>query len=123
MPGLKIGDAFLSIERTGVAENNKDKFRCYLDFGSWGIVDDGLRSGYGGCGLQEGLESLLSFLEAAAEAYEYKERTGSCSENIDLFEPNVVEWAYEHSDEIGMLRLELEENEGLIVEMPNGAKE
>lgn len=53
------------------------------------------------------LGTLVVFLEAAAEAYAYEMRGGT-SENRDLFPEPVTEWAYQHSDELAMLALDLE---------------
>lgn len=73
-----------------------------------------MRSGVGRASLQEGLEALLAFLEAAAEAHGYRERTGRPTENEDLFEAPIVAWAAGCADEIGCLRLGLEERPNLI---------
>lgn len=63
---------------------------------------------------QEMLATLLTFLGAAAESYSYRQRTGRNGENEDLFPAPVVEWAYQNSDELSMLAMELEETPGLI---------
>lgn len=47
------------------------------------------------------LATLLSFLTACAESY-------PDGENADLFPPPVAEWAAQHSDELAMLRFEIE---------------
>lgn len=62
----------------------------------------------GEANILQGLEALLSFLSAAAEAYSVSMR-GFESENIDLFPPVVTEWAYQHEDEITMLAIEISE--------------
>jgi hypothetical protein len=46
------------------------------------------------------MESLLSFLTAAAESYGYTMRTGRESDNSDLFPAFIVEWAYQNDSEI-----------------------
>jgi len=63
-----------------------------------------LKSGCGSRGRKDrdGMESLLSFLGAAAEAYGYHLRMGGGSDNGDLFPPEVMEWAYQHDNEISM---------------------
>ena len=57
---------------------------------------------------REMLGTLLSFLGAAAESYDYQVRTDEPGENLDLFTPPVVEWAYQNSDELSMLAYEIE---------------
>jgi hypothetical protein len=75
-----------------------------------------LKSGVGGGSLQEGFASLLAFLEAAAESYRYQFHTGRQGENVDLFPAEVIAWAYQHSDEIGMLRWAIEESGRPLIE-------
>jgi hypothetical protein len=52
------------------------------------------------------MESLLSFLGAAAESYRYRGMEG---ENADLFEPALTQWASENADEISMAQMDMEE--------------
>ena len=67
-----------------------------------------LRSGCQGGDERQGMESLLSFLGAAAESYGYTMRTGRESDNSELFPAFIVEWAYQNADEISMAQYELE---------------
>lgn len=61
----------------------------------------------------EAMRSLLSFLTACGESYEFEMRhPGSEPENLDLFPSWVPEAAYLNSDELAMLALELSEPEG-----------
>lgn len=117
LPGVKIGDAFISIryaKRPG--DDNRTRYQYYIDpIGPEDGFDD-LQSGCQGGDLQAGLESLLSFLGACGESYGYAQRTGRGSENSDLFPPAISEWAYQNSDELSMLAIELEETPGLIDE-------
>ena len=113
MPGLHIGDAFISIEY-GRDRGHRQHYRYYIDIGGREYTDDDLSSGCNHS-LQNGLESLLSFLGACVEGRRYA-RTGRESENADLFPDWVGEWAEANSDEISMVACELEETEGLIVE-------
>lgn len=112
MAALQIGGATVSLTYHGRARDNRRAYLGYIDMpdGSEHVIDD--LSGHGD--LQAGFESLLSFLGAAAEAYDYTTRTGRVSDNLTLFAPPVVEWAYQNADEIAMLALELEERPGLI---------
>lgn len=112
MAGVKIGDAFISIGQGERNSEGRTQYGIFIDLpdGSEHEVTD-LRSGCQGGNLQEGMASLLSFLSAAAESYAYK---GMDGENSDLFPQAVTEWAYQNSDEISMLALEIEETPNLI---------
>ena|GEM_PF-6391232 len=117
--GVKIGDVTISIEYANCGgRGGRTRYRYFLD-SSGGVNEysaDDLQSGCQGGGLQDGLESLLSFLGAAGEAYEFEKRTGCASDNTDLFPAWVNEWAYQNSDEIGMLLYEMEEGETVLIE-------
>ncbi len=86
-----------------------------LPDGSEHHIED-LRSGCQGGSIIEGMSALLSFLGASAESYRYEMSTGRTSDNRDLFDPAIVEWAYQHDDEIGMMQLEIEETDSVLVE-------
>lgn len=117
LPALRIGDALVSIERDEETRDNRDRFRYYIDLADDSEHSDSdLRSGVGGCTLTEAFRSLLSFLSAAAESFNYQERTGRKGEHVDLFPLAVVEWASMNSDALSMLSIELEESADLIVE-------
>lgn len=78
-----------------------------------------LQSGCQGGSLQEGFESLLSFLTAAADSYRYRGMDWeeiTEDDNASLFPRAVVEWAYQNSSELELLSLEIEENPELIIE-------
>lgn len=113
MAGVKCGDGEISI---GYASrgHGRTAYNVWLDLpaGEFNITD--LSSGMQGGDLQEGMSSLLAFLSAAAESYEYEQRTGKPGENADLFPRPVVEWACQHSDELSCLQMEIEETPGLI---------
>lgn len=109
--GIQIGKAFISIADGERNQEGRTQYGVFIDLpdGSEHEVTD-LRSGCQGGDLQEGMSSLLSFLGAAAESYRY---AGMDGENSDLFPKPVTEWAYENSDEISMLALEIEETPNL----------
>jgi len=121
MAGLEIGGATLQLERLPHRDDeNRDVFKWTVDLPD-GTEHNGadLRSGYGGCSMQEAFESLLSFLNAAGESFNYAERHGEdgmSGENSDCFPFAVTQWASGHTDLIDMTAMELQETEGLIVE-------
>lgn len=117
LPGVRIGDVEISLRYAGQAgRDGRTRYRYFIDGPDFEHSDNDLQSGCQGGGLQEGLESLLTFLGAAAESYGYRLRTQCQGENEDLFPAEVVQWAYQHNDEISMLALELEETKNLIEE-------
>jgi len=99
LPGVRIEDGFISVEpteRTG--EYGKPIWNWYVDIPAGESFGSDL-AGWGDHKAMMG--TLLSFLGAAAEAY-------PDGENSDLFTTLIVEWAYQNSDEIAILRMELE---------------
>lgn len=120
MAGLQIGGAFISMGAGPRNSEGRIQYGCFIDLpdGSGHEITD-LRSGCQGGNLQEGFASLLGFLGAAAESYHYRgmdwDNIGP-DDNATLFPRPVVEWAYQNSDEITMLELEIEETENLIEE-------
>lgn len=133
LPGVEIGGAEISIEYFGVMPNNRQAYRWFIDnvecpvmqAGYYGVKQtyrkdfqgDKLFAGSGWRTLQEGMESLLGFLAAFAEAIGHGDRTGEETENMNLFPVGLEDWAVENADEIGALECELQEHPGeLIVE-------
>jgi len=116
LPGVQIGDVTISIgyaKRQG--DDNRTRYQYYIDpIGPEDGFDD-LQSGCQGGGLQDGLESLLSFLGACGEAYRY-EMSGLKSEDSGQFSPAIAEWCYQNSDGLSELAIELEETTDLIDE-------
>lgn len=118
MAGLQIGKGFISIGQGERNSEGRTQYGVFIDLpdGSEHEIS-GLRSGCQGGDLQEGFASLLSFLSAAAESYAYAQRQGNPGmdgENSSLFPQPVTEWAYQNSDEISMLALEIQETPNLI---------
>jgi hypothetical protein len=111
---LRLCGATIDIVRCpSRTSDNRDRFAYAITLpdGSEYHSDD-LRSGCGGCTMQEAAESLLSFLSACGESVGYGLRTGRTGENEDLFPPAVGEWCYGNSDEIAFACMELRgENE------------
>lgn len=119
LPGCGIGGAEISIEYSSRPAKGRQRYHWRIDLSNFEpeseFEGDDLCSGVGGGSLQEGLESLLGFLGAFAEAIAYQERTGRKSENAGLFPAGLVEWASENADEIVMMELELQENPGELI--------
>jgi hypothetical protein len=116
LPGLRLGDGFISIEYAGLSSDGRQVYRYYIDIPAGEFQGRDLKSGVGGGTLQEGLESLLDFLDAAAESYEYRLHSGREGENEGLFERAVAEWAYRNSSEIEDLCEQLKNTPNLIEE-------
>jgi hypothetical protein len=114
LPSLHIGGAWVSLEYAGSTSDGRQRFRYYIDLpdGTEHVAAE-LKSGVGGCDLQEGFENLLAFLGAAAESYRYR---GMQGENSDLFPESVNAWAALNSDEIDLARLDIEEATTRLIE-------
>ena len=115
--GIRIGSDWITIvyaDRSG--DESRTRYTCTLLVGNREYTADDLQSGNASnADLQGGMESLLSFLGAAGEAYRYTMR-GNESDNADLFPDWVMEWCYQHSDEISMMQCQIEETADLIAE-------
>ncbi len=116
LPGVKIGDAFVSIsydEKPG--DQGRTRYRYYIDTPNLEYTCNDVQSGCQGGNLQEGLESLLSFLSACGESVSCSEGK-EAGENADLFTPEIGEWCSENQDELSMAAYDLEETPNLIQE-------
>ncbi len=117
LPGIKVGDAYLSIcyaDRPG--NEGRTRYRYFIDLPN-GVEyeNDDLQSGCDGGNLAAGLSELLFFLAACGESMECRpgEEPG---ENADLFPSSVAKWCAENSDELSALSAELEETETVLIE-------
>lgn len=117
MSALNVGGADIALQEYGVSSDGRTVWNWVIDLPD-GQTFSGhdLKSGVGGGTLQEGFASLLSFLSAFAEARKYQERTERESENADLFPEGLALWAMQHSDEITMLQMEIEESDKALIE-------
>ncbi len=118
LPGLKVGDGFISLEYCGETNDHRQRYRYHFDIPAGSFSNNDLKSGAGGGDLQSGFKSLLSFLSAAIESYRYRKLTWTDDpdDNMTLFPREVVEWAYQHSDEIQMLEFDIEESTEQLIE-------
>ena len=120
MPGLKIGDGFISLGYSARSRDNRMVYQVWIDLPDSEHEVTDLRSGCGGGGIQDGLANLLGFLGAAAESRQYRERNGGTeidpNGNEGIFSPAVVDWASENSDDISDIAYELEEGAQLVEE-------
>ena len=115
LPGVQIGDTFVSIEYGEWTQDGRQGYTYYIDpLGPEEGFSD-LSSGVGGGSLQEGLESLLCFMSDAGDTYRY-ELTHDHDGDDDLFPPEIMEWCYQYEEEIGMLQYEVEATKKLIEE-------
>ena len=116
LPGLFIGGAWVSLEHVGNA-GDRMVYRWYIDLPDGQEHSEAdLKSGCQGADLQSMFCTLLAFLGACAESRGYSARTGREGENSDLFPEEVGAWAEEHSDEIDMIRCDIEERGVELIE-------
>ncbi len=119
--GVRIGQSEISIAY-GNSLDGRQAYQYWLDLRLDGkrieFYGDDLASGVGGGTLQDGLESLLSFLSACGESYGYAMRkNGKLIDddgNATLFPADVAEWAYINIDELAMIACELQETPDAI---------
>lgn len=117
LPGLRCGNGWIQLEYSGSKPDGRTRYRWTIDLPD-GLEFSGndLASGCGGGNLQQGFNSLLSFLSACAESVRYREHTGQAGENADLFPHAVGQWAAKNSDALDMLKLEIEESKETLIE-------
>ena len=115
IPSVRVGETVIGIDYAKICPDKRVQYRYYIDFpdGTEHVGED-LRSGCNGGSLKEGMESLLSFLSACGESS--NPRHGGDGDNADLFPPRVAEWCYLNDDEIGSVRLWIEESKECCVE-------
>ncbi len=113
LPCLNVGGAALSLEMVG-CRGNRSVYRWYIDLdgAEFSAADLEQPGSYASDAQadQAAFGSLLAFLEACGEGLRYQESTGRESDNADLFPPAVAQWARANTDELTMLRLEIEES-------------
>ena len=103
-PGLEIGGAYITLQYGNRPHpEGRQRYEWTWLMGERQESGDDLASAVGGGTLQEGFESMLSFLSAFASAKEQD------NENHNLFPQSMREWAELYSDEIGMLELEIDD--------------
>lgn len=105
LPGVRVGDAFLSVEPTSEVERGgKPVWRWFVDLADGQSFEGADLAGWGDA--SEMLGALVSFLSACGESLGYRERTGREGENEDLFPAPVARWANENSDELALASLD-----------------
>lgn len=115
MPGMRIGDATLSVEIIG-HDGGRNIIGYALDYpgGAYEAQDVTIpprRDDSPESIIREALRTILVFLDAAAEQYAGSGRMGT-TEPADgwIFPVTVAEWSYINSDEIAMAIIDLEES-------------
>lgn len=119
LPGIKVGDATISIERDGETFDNRDRFRIYIDAPGIEYVSEDQASGVGGGSMQDALRATLSFLSACGESRNYRLRQSverHPNDTEDLYPADVAEWASQNADALGLAECELEETTNAIEE-------
>ena len=110
MPAVRVGTATVSIEETHRDSDGRTVYRWFVDMqDGQEFTGHDLRSGCGGGGIRDGMLSILGFLYACGESVNYARRSGRTGENADLFPPALAEWASNHTDELGMVELDITE--------------
>ncbi len=113
LPCLRVGGAEISLEMVG-CRGNRSVYRWFIDLdGAEFSAADLEQPGHYASDAQAdqaAFGALLAFLEACGEGLRYSESTGRESDNADLFPPAVAKWARANTDELGLLRLEIEES-------------
>lgn len=120
MAAVKISNATISIGAGARNDEGRTQYGTFIDFDDGREFEiTGLKSGCQGGDIKNGMESLLSFLSAAAESFRYRKcdwNNISEDDNASLFPREITEWAYENSDEISMMEIEISENPDCIEE-------
>lgn len=111
-PGLKIGDATLSLLSCERGDEGRHRAVFCLDIpDNEPYYDRNMQSGCGGFkGGVEVFESFLSFMYACAESFDYDEE--KCGENADLFPAHIAAWCAENKNEIECLMCDLQVPDG-----------
>jgi hypothetical protein len=118
LPAIKVEGMTISLtysDRPGDEHRTRYWYALDFDDGTTYEADDLQSGNIGDADLQYGFENLLGYLEHAAESYRYHIRETE-EEYEPVFTEEIDEELYCISDEIGMLRLEVEETPGLIEE-------
>lgn len=113
METMTIGGVEIAVvANRGCDREGRTVFTYTLQGAGINYTASDLKSGCGRGGREDrdGMESLLSFLGAAAESYRYWKGMKEDS-NTDLFPEEICEWAYQNDGEISMAAYELEHPE------------
>lgn len=105
LPGVQIGNGFVSVDVNDNAgpKNGRIDVRYAIDVGDYSYEASDLRVLLRKTVHKDALCSLLSLLDAFAEAHRFSQVSGVESENAKLFPAELIGWAITNSDEISML--------------------
>ena len=107
-PALRIGDTEVVLIDMQYGDRDSASFLFEVE-GGYSFVDTSLRSGVNGFTNTVSIfESMLTFLSAAGEAWNHKERTGHYSDNLELFPAYMCEWAGDNLSAIDLMSIEVE---------------
>ena len=112
LPGIKVGDATLSIEYSDCDKYGRKEFSWFVDVPGVGDFEGASLSGMGG--LQSALGDLCYFLGHAGDWF--NSMVKDPEDEKPLFPPALCEWAGENVDALEMVRMDLEEGDKLIQE-------
>ena len=117
LPCLKVGDSYISLQLDR-CEGGRFTWRYFLDIDGKEYTNNDLEAGFKSTILA--FKSLLEFLSACGESYQYRISSGKTKPDPDsnesLFPTPIPEWCYLHYDELSMLALEIEENPDCLKE-------
>jgi hypothetical protein len=75
----------------------------------WEHLDSVGKPKCGEATIRDSLSAFLGFLTAAGDAYKRVTMQRGFSDNSGMFPPHVNEWAYQNSEELAMMKLEIDE--------------
>lgn len=114
MHKITAGTLWLTVDHDGTTSEGRQQYAYTITDISIGreYAYNDLHSGVGArVDEPDAMDTLLSFLGAAAEAYRHNLATEDKSDNSDLFPEWVMEAAYMNDDELDSARIDQEEKE------------
>jgi hypothetical protein len=115
LPAVRVADGWLSVEAVSW-EAHRLQWSIYIDTPAGEIYAGEAELGTVGAkadgdGARQALATLLSFLSAEAEAYQFLDRGNTEPDDGWIFNAATAEWAYCNSDEISIMQCLIEGEE------------